>query len=362
VTGPVGRAAEDLARTVAEISPAPDSTPALVHASASSHLITHAEDTDDLGTGPDGVPLVMLLEAASVLCVPVADGDRRFGALTLIRQASQGYFGMTEVAVAESVGQQLALAIRAGRLLRRHSAVADAFRESVLPRELPGLPGLEIAAAHVAAEGSDAGGDFYDVYQTPDGAGLAIGDVCGTARDAVAVTSAARHAIRVIARAEADPAGVLRKANDVMLGENLTGEFVTAHAVHLAWDNGTLRVALASAGQPAPMLITADGQVRQLRGGGQPLGIFPDAEPSLQRLELSRGDALFFFTDGLADARSPELGYFGDRLADELAGLAGRAAADIAAGVHQQVLDFCAGEARNDMSMLVLRVGEPPDL
>jgi serine phosphatase RsbU (regulator of sigma subunit) len=205
------------------------------------------------------------------------------------------------------------------------------------------------------------GGDFYDVYQTPGGTGLAIGDLCGSPRDTVAVISAARHAIRVLARSDADPASVLRGVNDIMLAHNLTGEFVTAHAVHLAWSDEILRVALGSAGQPAAVMITADGQVRQLRGGGQPLGIFPDAEPALQHLDLSPGDVLFLLTDGVADARHPEQGYFGNRLADELAELAGQPAADIAAGMRRRVLRFCDDEVRDDMTMLVLRVGDPPD-
>ena len=67
VTGPDGHEAEELARTVAEISPAPGTVPSLVHASVSSQLITHAEDTSALGAEPDGIPLVMLLGATSVL-------------------------------------------------------------------------------------------------------------------------------------------------------------------------------------------------------------------------------------------------------------------------------------------------------
>jgi serine phosphatase RsbU (regulator of sigma subunit)/PAS domain-containing protein len=362
VTGPDDPAAEDLARAVAGTEPEPGSAPWIVHDSASSQLLTHAEDADALGPGPDGMPLVLLLQATSVLSVPLADGERSYGALTLVRQARHGHFGLSEVAVTESVGEQLALAIRAGRTFRRHSAVAEALQASLLPRELPQVPGVELAAAHIGAEGPDVGGDFYDVYATPDGSGLMIGDVCGTARDTGAVTSAARQAIRVIGRGEPDPAAVLRAANDVLVDEDLAGQFVTAHASRLRWSSGRLGVALSSAGQPAPALITEDGQVRQLRGGGQPLGIFPDAEPSAQNLELSPGDVLFFFTDGVADARHPDHGYFGDVLTDELAALAGKSAAEIVAGMRRRVLEYCGGEIRDDMTMLALRVAEPPGI
>ena len=161
--------------------------------------------------------------------------------------------------------------------------------------------------------------------------------------------------------AAAGAAGVLRGVNDILMAERLDSEFVTAHAAHLRWEAETLHVVLGSAGQPAPTMVTADGQARQLRGGGQPLGIFPDAEPSAQDLQLSPGDALLFFTDGVTDARSPQLGYFGDQLTDELAALAGKAPADIVSRLRRRVLEFCGGEVRDDMTMLALRVGEPPD-
>ena len=61
-----------------------------------------------------------------------------------------------------------------------------------------------------------------------------------------------------------------------------------------------------------------------MNGGGLPLGLFPDAEPATQELTLDAGDVLFLYTDGVAQARGPDNTYFQDRLADELAGLAGR--------------------------------------
>jgi serine phosphatase RsbU (regulator of sigma subunit)/PAS domain-containing protein len=362
VIGPDDPAADELARIVTDISPAPGSAPALVHESASSLLITHAEDTDSLGAGPDGIPVMVALGASSVLCVPLSDSEHSYGALTLLRQASEGHFGMADVATAEEIGEQLALAIRADRLFRRRSEVVEALQATLLPRALPAMPGIEFAMTHIApADGPDVGGDFYDAYQTPSGWGLAIGDVCGTGDHAAALTSAARQAIRIIARSSPDPAGVLRGANEILLDEQLDGDFVTAHAAQLCWEADILQVVLGSAGQPAPVLITANGQARQLRGGGQPLGIFPDAEPASQELDLSPGDTLFFVTDGVTDARSRQQGYFGDHLTDELAALSGKAPADLVSRLRRRVLEFCDGQVRDEMTMLALRVGEPPD-
>jgi serine phosphatase RsbU (regulator of sigma subunit) len=204
------------------------------------------------------------------------------------------------------------------------------------------------------------GGDFYDVYPTPDGWGVAVGDVCGKGDDAAAATAAARHAIRVLAHWDPDPARVLRGANDIMLTEEFGSRFVTADAAHLSWKDGILRVVLGSAGHPGPVLLKPDGRAQLLAGGGVALGIFPDPEPSVSELELEPGDVLFFFTDGLTGARSPQQGYFEEVLPDTLAPLAGQHAADVIAEMRKIVLDFSAGELLDDLTMLALRVGLPP--
>jgi serine phosphatase RsbU (regulator of sigma subunit)/PAS domain-containing protein len=352
----------DLAGAIAGVDPAPGTAPRQVQESGSSLLIAHAEDAGILGAGPEGVPVLMMLDATSVLCVPLSDGEHTYGTLTLARNASGGHFEMADLGVVEEIGEQLALAIRVDRMFRRHTEIADALQSSLLPRDLPRIPGVEIAAAYVGAtEGLEIGGDFYDVYRTPGGWGVAIGDVCGKGEEAAAVTAAARHAIRVLAHWTADPSEVLDKANEVMLAEEFGDMFVTAKNAHLRWHGGRLHVVLGSAGHPGPVLVRPDGRTTIMNPGGLPLGLFPTVEAGREEIDLEPGDVLFFFTDGVTEARSPELTYFEDRLTDELAGLAGQSPRDIVAGLQSLVVEFCRNELRDDMTMLVLRVAEPPD-
>jgi PAS domain-containing protein len=361
VAGPDDPESSSLAHALGSTDPVPGSVPDQVQDSGQTILLTHAADEMSLGSAPDGTPFLTVLGATSLVCVPVTDGSRRYGVLTLVRRASEGQFSIAETALAEEVGGLLGLAISGRRTLRQRTEAADALRASLLPPVLKPIPGVEVASAHLTpTRGREVGGDFYDVYPTPGGWGVAIGDVCGKGEDAAAATAAARHAIRVLAHSTSDPAQVLRGANEIMLAEEFGGRFVTASAAHLSWQDGTLHVLLATAGHPGPVLVRPDGSARLVPGGGVPLGIFPDPEPATLQIELSDGDVLFYYTDGLTDARSPQAAYFEDSLADSLAQLAGGRAAEIVSDLRKVVLDFCDGVLLDDLTMLALRAGVPP--
>jgi serine phosphatase RsbU (regulator of sigma subunit)/PAS domain-containing protein len=360
VTGPDTQRAEERARAAAAVDPQPGSVPFQVHESGSALLVAHAEDADALGKGPDGVPLLMLLGATSLLCVPLSDGERSYGVLTLARQAADGHFAMADVGLVEELGEQLALAIRIDRLFRSRTEVADALQASLLPRQVRQIPGTRVAAAHLAATSdAEVGGDFYDVYPARHGWGIAVGDVCGKGEDAAAVTAAARHSIRVFAHLDAAPAAVLQGTNEIMLAEEFGGRFVTAAVGYLEWRDDLLHVTLGSAGHPSAMVVSPDGRVRALQGGGFPLGIFPEAEPAIQQLTLEPGDVLFLYTDGLTSACRPDRVYFEDRLTDELATLAGEHPAVVVSRVREVVTEFCANVFRDDLTMLALQAGPP---
>jgi serine phosphatase RsbU (regulator of sigma subunit)/PAS domain-containing protein len=361
VAGPDIQDSAGRVQAVMATDPSGESAAGQVVSSGNSILLAHPEDDAILGVTGAGVPLLLLLGGASLMCAPITAAGTCYGTVTLVRDAAAGTFGLADMGLADDAAEQLARTIAVQRTMRQRTEAAEALQGSLLPRELKPVPGVDIAAAHVPpTQGREVGGDFYDVYPTPEGWGIAIGDVVGKGQDAAAVTAAARHAIRVLGHWNADPAGVLLGANEIMLAEAFGGRFVTADAAHLSWRDGRLRVVLGSAGHPGPVLVMADGRAQLVDGGGVPLGIFPDGEPKVSELDLSPGDVLFFFTDGLTGARSPDLGYFGDRLTDTLAGLCGRSAADIIASLQRTLVDFCDGVLLDDVTMLALRVGEAP--
>jgi serine phosphatase RsbU (regulator of sigma subunit)/PAS domain-containing protein len=362
VIGPQDQAAQELARKVRALNPQPASAPGQVHAAGTSVVLAHAEDTGILGTTADGTPLLMLLGATSLISVPITDGLTNYGALTLARTAGEGRFEIADLGLAENLGQHLGVAIRVDRMFQHRAAAAEALQSSLLPATLPEVPGLDLFAAYQpASEGLDVSGDFYDVFRVPGGWAITVGDVCGKGQEAAAMTAAARHAIRVLAHWNPDPVDVLARVNEVMLAGDYEDRFVTVKLAYLSWDGRRLHVRLASAGHPGPALVRPDGRVDVLSGGGLPLGLFPDADPHAEELELGEDDLLFFYSDGVTDARSPDMRYFEDSLADELAGLAGRSAAETARMVQSLVSSFSQDELRDDITILVAKVKAPPD-
>jgi serine phosphatase RsbU (regulator of sigma subunit) len=362
VIGPHDEPSQELARKVRAMNPQPGSVPALAYEAGRSVVMAYAEEPGVLGAGPDGTPLLLMLGVTSLLSVPISDGGTGYGVLTLARSAAEGRFDIADLGLAEELGEHLGVAIRVDRMFRHRSAVAEALQGSLLPARLPEVPGLELSAAYLpSSEGLEVSGDFYDVFPVTGGWAITVGDVCGKGQEAAAMTAAARHAIRVVAHWNPDPADVLARVNEVIMAGDYEDRFVTAKLAYLRRDGDRIRVVLASAGHPGPAVVRPDGRVEVLSGGGLPLGLFPDADPQRAELELGPGDMLFFYSDGVTDARSADLQYFEDRLADELAGVAGRSAAETARIVQGLVSSFSSDQLRDDMTILAAKVTPPPD-
>jgi len=350
--------ADKLVRAVRSVDPDPESAPWQVLSTGKSVLLAHPDDPSVLGTGPGGTPLLMTLGATSLICVPISDGTTGYGALTLARQAAKGPFSVADLGLAEDLGQHLANAIRVDRMFRRKSEAAESLQASLMPASLPTVPWLEFAAAYIGAmQWSETSGDFYDVFPASDGWAIAIGDVCGKGQDAAAMTAAARHSIRALAHVHDAPADVLTAVNQVLLAGDYGERFVTASLAFLRQHDGRVHVRLAGCGHPGPAVVRADGRVEILEGDGMPLGLFDGSDASKLELELRAGDLLFFYTDGVTEARSADLAFFEDRLADELASVAGGSAAETVHAVQELVTSFSDGELRDDVTMLAVRVG-----
>ncbi|MFB4296375.1 SpoIIE family protein phosphatase [Actinomadura sp. NTSP31] len=358
VMGPDDEYSVEAARTLQELRPAAGTLPYDVFATRQSALRPHVEDLEELGKAADGIPICAKIGATSLLSVPVEDGERCLGSITLASGGEYGPFDLMDLGVVQRLGRYLALVIRAARLYRRRAEVADSLQASLLPRALPAIPGATVAARYLTAtHGAEVGGDFYDVFRVGDGWGLVLGDVCGKGEDAAAVTATARHCMRLAARWKARPGEILGMANDALLDED---RFVTAIMAGVEMAPDRVTVSLGTAGHPPAIIVRADGVIRSASRGGVPLGLFEDFEAGADTIDLGVGDTLILHSDGVLEACDHARQEFGqERLLEALAARAGGSAEEMLGAVEQALLEFCDGDLRDDVSMLALRVEAP---
>ena len=105
--------------------------------------------------------------------------------------------------------------------------------------------------------------------------------------------------------------------------------------------------------------MRADGSVETLCPRGPLLGIMQDITFAESDFELSRGDSLVLFSDGVLEARAASGDFFGlERLISIVSGLAGRGAEVIAAELDAALDRFQTASARDDRALLIVRVAE----
>lgn len=244
----------------------------------------------------------------------------------------------------------------------RARLLAQTLQESLMPPELPRIPGLQIAGRYrPAGSGEEVGGDFYDVFST-GGAdwAVAVGDVCGKGAPAAVVTSLARHTVRAAAIRTRMPKTALAAVNDALLRQHDTLRFCSLVHARLRRDTaGQLRLTVSSGGHPLPLLVTTAGRGGPVGLPGTLLGIV--ARPTLHdtTVDLHPGDVVLFFTDGVTEARRDAEFYDDERLLRTLTALRHEDAGTIAERLGDEVVDFQGGLPRDDIALVVLRVPDP---
>ncbi|GAA2123787.1 SpoIIE family protein phosphatase [Actinomadura napierensis] len=322
--------------------------------------------------GPAGAPKEVRAAAGGTAddqayAFPLIARGRRIGSIVIGRPAADR-FQRSAIELAEELSRRAALAVDNARLFSAQTAMSSALQRSLLPPGIPEIPGLEVAVVYEpAGEGSEVGGDFYDVFESgvrpggPQPASrwrFAIGDVCGTGPEAAAVTGLARHALRILAAEDMSVPAVLTRLNRLILGEGERGRLLTLLHGEIAArrrrDGVTIR--LTSAGHPLPLVLDPEGGVREAASPQPLLGVFDGVEFHTDTVELRRGEVLLCVTDGVTERRSgSRLLGDGHGLERLLAGCTGLSAGAVAARIQRAVRDFGPEPSNDDVALIVLR-------
>ena len=181
--------------------------------------------------------------------------------------------------------------------------VAAQIQSDMLPCIFPAFPDrheFDIYASMTPAK--EVGGDFYDFFLVDDDhLALVIADVSGKGVPAALFMVIAKTLLKNAAQTGLSPKAVLEKVNNQLCENNEAEMFVT---VWLGlYEISTGHLTAANAGHEYPALRRSDGSFKLVHDRhGFVLAGMEGSRYREYELTLEPGDALFVYTDGVAEA------------------------------------------------------------
>jgi phosphoserine phosphatase RsbU/P len=306
------------------------------------------------------VAAVLFLQVTRIDREPFAAQFARFGYFVVVITVLTNVvlFGVEEFSRAlRKRNQQLEQTVEIGTIALQQQEEelkrAREIQQMLLPSTLPQLAGVQIAGAWQPAR--EVGGDYFDVLELDkDRLGICMGDVAGKGITAALLMANLQASFRAFATAEASPREVCTKLNRFLCANIATGKFVTFF--YAVVDTRARTLTYENAGHSPGTLLRRNGTTELLQGGGAVLGALPDWTYQDYTTELQPGDRLLLSTDGITEAENANLEEFGDERLLEAARAHQGTALELQRAIMQQVTAFCAGNFRDDATLLVLRI------
>ncbi len=279
----------------------------------------------------------------------------------------------------QSYLQNLARTTAQKEKIQSELRIAHNIQMSMVPRHFPQPEDTGGIMLHAVLEPArEVGGDFYDFFplnsenHVPSSAdeahrqpasdllAFAIGDVSGKGMPAALFMAMVKTLFRATAGACHDPAQTLGKLNDEMARDNATSMFTTMQVgiINLR----TRVVTIAGGGHNYPILISADGNVREMKlENALPIGVYENIIYKNQQFTLQEGETLVLFTDGITEAMNEKLEEFSDeRFQRILSGKHEIGLEQLSNSVYQEIRRFAGTQdPSDDATLLLIRVFKP---
>jgi len=306
----------------------------------------------------------------SLLGVPLISQDKVMGVLYAMKEEEYG-FEQDDCDLLQAFANQAVIAIENARLVResiekerleQELKVAHDAQMKLLPKDMPGVKGLDIDAVCITA--NEVGGDYYDfVLLNQNRLGIIIGDVSGKGTSAAFYMAEIKGIIRAMSKIYNSPKELLIKVNETLYDNIDRKTFISLIYAIIDTEKGSL--VFSRAGH-CPLLYFSrkKGETQFLQPPGLGLGldqgeVFRRVIKE-ERLKIHPGDVLLFYTDGLTEARNENQEEFEEgRLAQVLFEAKELSSAEIRRQIVDKVREFIGAErAIDDLSMVVVKVVE----
>ena len=246
---------------------------------------------------------------------------------------------------------------RAERRVQRQSddelQEAREIQQKQLPRQLPDVADYDVAA--ITQPLRFVGGDYYDVVRLgPQDTLLCIADVAGKGLSAALLMSSLQATLKPLIAQRLAPRELCHRLNRILCDLTPEGKFISFFVGLLS--SRDHRLTYCNAGHNPPLLVRAEGSSIELNAAGAVLGQFPDWRYEQSAVQISSGDRLLVFTDGLVEAWNADEEPFGEqnlvRIAQEDPGASAK---DLMGLLMHAASQHCEGSFQDDATLLVLR-------
>ncbi len=326
------------------------------------------------GEGHTAERSVADLELRSVVCVPLVriragQGDttsllttaaETMGVLYLDSRLAAADMASGNRELLQTLALEASTVLENARLLEEERAkqrmeeelkVAREIQQSLLPRSLPSAGWLRAAGSSVAS--AQVGGDYYDVIAVNERCwGAVVADVSGKGVSSALLAALLQGAL---IPASDHPAVLARRMGrlNTFLIERTEGEkYATVFYCLLNQDG---RLNYVNAAHCPPIVVQPDGETAELEATGVPVGLIEGSSYELASRQLSPGDKLVIYTDGVTEAQDARAGFFGrKRLFDLVRAQAGASAAVLHDAIQGAVHEFTEGAPQSDDITLVV--------
>jgi len=305
----------------------------------------------------------------SLLCVPLLVKSKLIGILTLFNKKNDQNFTEDDQRLLAIIATQSGQVLETARLyeqeqaklaLEREVNAAREIQKSLLPKDIPGMPGIEVAAHSVPA--LEVGGDYYDFIPLSDGhVEMVLADVSGKGLGAALLAAMGKGVLYSEVTRTQHPKAVIAETNRIIRQYLQRKSFITLLLALIDTSRRTLSVCCAG---HCPPIVYKESQhaAEWLRVRGAALNFMEDLQCEEARLTLETGDVYVFFSDGITEAANARGELFGDeRLKSLVEASHEQEAGEILNSILTAVSLFSTGAKQSDdQTVVVLKVKEVP--
>ena len=314
-----------------------------------------------------------LLGRMNLIAVPMRGREDTLGVLIVADKEGRGGttpdFTDEDRVLLEAFANQAGVAIEnaqlyqealEGRQLQAEMEEAAKIQQNLIPDTLPEISGYEATGLYFPRGG--VGGDYYDCLpDSNDTWGLAIADVSGKGMQAALLMATLRAGLHSEVTRKEDLPSMAEALNSLLYASSTSGKFATFFYAQLHPE--TDQITSINAGHNYPLVIRSAGGCDELEKGGVMLGMFPNdvlseiTEYEQETTQLSGGDVVLFYTDGVTETVNPAGDLYGEERLEEVATqVKTESANQICQAIYDDVIEF-QGEAQqfDDLTLMVLK-------